>query len=139
MISFSMKCGRGHEFDGWFRSGEGFEAQAAAGEVSCPHCGDTAVTKAPMAPRLVRSRGDGAERAALAATEMRKALVELRRQVEDKCDYVGPQFPEEARKMHYGETSARPIYGEASREEARELQDEGIEVASIPWVEQDDA
>lgn len=139
MISFSLKCSRGHEFDGWFRNGESFDAQATAGEISCPHCGDTAVAKAPMAPRLVKSRGDGVERAALAAAEIRKALVDLRRQVEDKCDYVGPQFPEEARKIHYGETAARPIYGEASRDEARELQDEGIEVASIPWVDQEDA
>lgn len=139
MINFTLKCAQGHVFEAWFRSGETYEAQAAAGEVACPSCGDKAIEKAPMAPRLVKSRGDGAERTALALAEMRQALGELRRHVEEKCDYVGPQFPEEARRMHYGETEVRPIYGEASKQEAEELREEGIEVASIPWIEQGDA
>lgn len=139
MISFSLKCAQGHEFEAWFRNGETYETQAAAGEVACPDCGATRVEKAPMAPRLVKARGDGAERSALAVAEARRLLGELRRQVEDKCDYVGESFPEEARKIHYGETPARPIYGEASSDQASELRDEGIEIAAIPWVETGDA
>lgn len=139
MISFSLKCAKGHEFEAWFRNGETYETQVAAGEVACPACGVTTVEKAPMAPRLVKARGDGAERTALAVAEMRKALGDLRRQVEDKCDYVGADFPEQARKIHYGETPARPIYGEASPDQASELRDEGIEIATIPWVETGDA
>ncbi len=139
MISFSLKCAKGHEFEAWFRNGETYETQVAAGEVACPACGGTTVEKAPMAPRLVKARGDGAERTALAVAEMRKALGDLRRQVENKCDYVGADFPEQARKIHYGETPARPIYGEASPDQASELRDEGIEIATIPWVETGDA
>lgn len=139
MISFSLKCAQGHEFEAWFRNGETYDAQAAAGEVACPSCGTTTIEKAPMAPRLVKARGDGAERSAQAVAEARRVLGELRRQVEDKCDYVGAGFPEEARKIHYGETPARPIYGEASSDQASELRDEGIEIASIPWVETGDA
>ena len=56
MILFTLRCAHGHEFEGWFRDGEGFEAQQKAGEIACPHCGDTAVEKAVMAPRLGRSR-----------------------------------------------------------------------------------
>lgn len=139
MINFTLKCAHGHLFEAWFRNGEAYDVQAAAGEVACPECGQTTVEKAPMAPRLVKARGDGAERAALVAAEVRRVLGELRRQVEEKCDYVGPSFPEEARKIHYGEIDARPIYGEASPEEADELKDEGIAIASIPWAGQGDA
>lgn len=139
MISFSLKCAQGHGFEAWFRNGEAYDVQAEAGEVACPICGVTTVEKAPMAPRLVTARGDGAERAAREVAETRRMLGELRRQVEDKCDYVGASFPEEARKIHYGETPFRPIYGEANAEQASELRDEGIEVAAIPWVETGDA
>ena len=130
MISFSLKCGQGHVFEAWFRNSNTFDAQAAAGEVACPECGGTTVEKAPMAPRLVKALGDGAERAAVAATELRRALGSLRRQVEEKCDYVGPAFSEEARKIHYGE---------ASRQDADALREEGIDVATIPWLDREDA
>lgn len=134
MILFQLKCGCGHSFEAWFRDGASYEAQATRGEISCPLCGDAAVGKAPMAPRLVRNVGDGTERAARMVDDVGRALVELRRQVEDKCDYVGERFPEEARRIHYGEDDARPIYGEATAEEARELEEEGVAVARIPWV-----
>lgn len=130
MILFALRCAQGHEFEGWFRDGGGFEAQLAAAEIACPHCGDTAVEKAVMAPRLGRSR----EAKPPPLGEMRKVLTELRRQVEAHCDYVGPRFAEEARRIHYGETDPRGIYGEASREESRALADEGISFGQIPWI-----
>ncbi len=139
MIVFDLKCRQDHRFQGWFRNGESFDAQVAAGEVACPVCGDAQVGKAPMAPRLVKSRGDGPERRAQVIAEVKRVLGELRQQVEDNCDYVGPQFAEEARKIHYGETEARPIYGEASKDEAEALADEGIDVAAIPWLPRTDA
>jgi hypothetical protein len=139
MINFSLKCARGHEFEAWFRNGDTFDAQSRAGEVACPACGVTSVEKARRAPRLVKSRGDSAERSAQAVAELRRGLADLRRQVEEKCDYVGAAFPEEARKIHYGETPARAIYGEATAEQAGELREEGIEVATVPWVETGDA
>ena len=137
MILFALRCAHGHEFEGWFRDSGGFEAQQKATEIACPHCGDTSVEKAVMAPRLVRSRE--AEPPAVALAEMRKALTELRRQIETHCDYVGGRFAEEARRIHYGETDPHGIYGEASGEESRALADEGISFGQIPWIPYSDA
>lgn len=136
MILFTLRCAQDHEFDGWFRDGEGFEAQHAAGEIACPHCGDTSVHKAVMAPRLGRSR-EGAM-PAMALAHMRQALIEMRRQIETNCDYVGTRFAEEARRIHYGETDPHSIYGEASDAELRELVDEGISFGQIPWIPPND-
>jgi hypothetical protein len=131
MILFTLRCANDHEFEAWFRDGRGFEAQHAAGEIACPHCGDSSVEKAVMAPRLARTR-EVTPAAALA--QMRTALVEMRRQIETHCDYVGPRFAEEARRIHYGETDPHGIYGEATDTESRELADEGIKFGQIPWV-----
>jgi hypothetical protein len=131
MILFTLRCAHGHEFEGWFRDGDGFESQQKAGEVACPECTDTAVEKAVMAPRLGRSRESAP---AMTPAQFRSALVEMRRQIETNCDYVGTRFAEEARRIHYGEIDARGIYGEASEDESRELTDEGISFGRIPWI-----
>jgi hypothetical protein len=136
MIRFSLRCASGHEFEAWFRSGEGYEAQLAAAEIVCPECGDTHVEKALMAPSIGRSGKAGPP---MSPTQMRAALMELRRQVESNCDYVGPQFAEEARKIHYGETDPHGIYGEASDAESRELAEEGVQFGRIPWIQPPDA
>jgi hypothetical protein len=132
MILFTLRCSNEHEFEAWFRDGDSFEAQRAAAEISCPVCSDSSVDKAVMAPRLARSRDTTPSPAAIA--EMRKTLVEMRRQIETNCDYVGPRFAEEARRIHYGETDAHGIYGEATESESRELADEGIKFGQIPWI-----
>jgi hypothetical protein len=136
MIRFTLRCAAEHEFEGWFRSGEAFEAQQKAGDVACPDCGDTRVEKALMAPNIGRSHKNVP---ALSPAQMRAALVELRRQVEGNCDYVGERFAEEARKIHYGEADPHGIYGEATENESRELADEGIKFGRIPWVSPTDA
>lgn len=133
MILFQLRCGNEHEFEGWFRDNAAYDSQAAAGEIACPVCGDTKVGKAIMAPRLNRATGQALDVQA-AMREARNALVELRRQVEEKCDYVGDKFADEARAIHYGDTAPRPIYGEASSEDVRELEDEGVQIQRIPWV-----
>jgi hypothetical protein len=132
MILFTLHCTYKHEFEAWFRDGDSFEVQRAAAEISCPVCGDSSVDKAVMAPRLARSRSAPPPTASVA--EMRKVLVEMRRQIETHCDYVGPRFAEEARRIHYGETDAHGIYGEATESESRELADEGINFGQIPWI-----
>ncbi len=132
MILFTLRCAHDHEFEGWFRDGDGFEAQRAAGGIACPHCADTSVEKAVMAPRLGRSREVPLPAASLA--QLRKVLIEMRRQVETHCDYVGDRFADEARRIHYGETDSRGIYGEASDAESRDLADEGISFGQIPWI-----
>ncbi len=131
MILFTLRCAKDHEFEAWFRDSAGFEALHDAGEIACPHCGDRSVQKSVMSPRLARNR-EPPPAAALA--EMRKTLVEMRRQIETNCDYVGPRFAEEARRIHYGEVDPRGIYGEATDAESRELADEGIKFGQIPWI-----
>ncbi len=127
MIVFDLKCADGHVFEAWFRDGETFDAQAAAGEVACPVCGDTAVAKAPMAPNVARkARAREAEQTA-------RKLRALREHVEKTCEHVGERFPEEARKIHHGEVDKRGIYGEASLDEARALTEEGIEFGWLPF------
>lgn len=133
MILFQLRCGKGHHFDGWFRDNAAFDAQRAAGHIACPVCGDAGVEKAIMAPRLNRATGQALDVPDMARA-MRQALGELRKSVEETCDYVGERFPDEARKIHYGETEARAIYGEASGEQADELAEEGITFQRIPWV-----
>lgn len=126
MILFNLICGQDHEFEGWFPSGDAYERQVAAGEVACPLCNDRTVRKAPMAPGVLKggskTDGDG----------LRDALIELRRKIEESCDYVGDRFPEEARRIHYGEAEERPIYGRATLDEAKALTDEGVEVMLLP-------
>jgi hypothetical protein len=136
MILFTLRCAKGHEFEGWFRDGDGFEAQQKAGEIACPQCGDAAIEKAVMAPRLGRSREAPPP---LSRAQFRAALLEIRRQIEANCDYVGPRFAEEARRIHYGEIDPHGIYGEATEEESRELTDEGITFGRIPWVSPTDS
>ena len=131
MIVYALQCSEGHGFEGWFRDSTAFEAQEAEGKLLCPLCDTHAVTKAPMAPAL---KGAPAERhsAPEEIRKMRKFMTGLRKYVEQNADYVGPKFPEEARKIHYGEVEERQIYGEATFNEARELIEEGVDVAPLP-------
>ena len=141
MILFDLKCSSGHVFEAWFPDSASYEKQVKKKTIECPVCGDTKVTKAPMAPRISAksnaSSADTEQTAMLSADDQGKAvalLKELREHVEANCDYVGGEFPEEARKIHYGETEKRNIYGEASAEEAKALRDEGVDVNQLPWL-----
>ena len=149
MIHYQLRCHRQHEFDGWFKNSALFDAQAERGLVECPTCGDKRVTRALMAPSVGRRHADPAVPVPAAAPtppsppvaasgaipdHVRAMLQRVRAEVEKSCDYVGPQFAEEARKIHRGETERRGIYGEATPDQAESLADEGIEVARIPWV-----
>jgi len=136
MIQFKLKCADSHEFEAWFRDGATYDAQSKAGEIECPMCGDRSVTKAPMAPRSIRSAGERSaadNRARQVAHQILESIGKLREQVEKSSEYVGGEFAEEARRIHYGETDQRNIYGEATAEETKGLDDEGVEYASIPW------
>ena len=138
MILFDLKCSAGHTFEAWFKDGYSYEKLRASGEIACPRCGVSEVTKAPMAPRVKRSRTLKAGEDP-AAVKARKALLALRRHVEQNCDYVGREFAEEARKIYYGEIDKRNIYGEATEEESRSLEEEGIPFGRIPWLETADS
>ncbi len=131
MIVYNLQCSKGHGFEGWFRDSAAYDSQAADGKLVCPVCDTRKVEKAPMAPALASAVG--AQKSAPAEWQkMRQFMTGLRRYVEENADNVGPRFPEEARKMHYGESEMRAIYGEATIEEARELIEEGVEVAPLP-------
>jgi hypothetical protein len=154
MIRYNLRCERGHAFESWFQSSEIYETQEKRQLVNCPSCGSAKVERAIMAPRIVsrksRDRVAPAPAAATEATtpastplmmaqdhELRAKLRELRDHIVKNADNVGERFPNEARKMHYGDIEHRPIYGEASAEEARSLIDEGVEVSPLPVLPDD--
>lgn len=155
MIRYTLRCQRNHTFESWFQSSSAYESQLKRKLVSCPTCGSEKVEKAIMAPQIVskkgRSRAETApeqapvDAPATAPTplmmaqerELRAKLKELRDHVIKNADNVGERFPTEARKMHYGDIEHRPIYGEASPDEARALIDEGVEVSPLPVLPED--
>jgi hypothetical protein len=139
MILFDLRCAKGHVFEAWFRSNDSYDSQAEAGAVTCPACGSHKVEKAPMAPRIGKGSEVARQEMAAELTAMKKQLQELRAKVETNCDYVGAQFAEEARRIHHGEVAHRDIYGEATDEQAKELADEGVEFARIPWLPRHDS
>ncbi|MBN8891154.1 MAG: hypothetical protein BGP12_03700 [Rhodospirillales bacterium 70-18] len=153
MIHYQLQCSRDHGFDGWFKDSAAFEAQARRGLLECPVCGDIKVDRALMAPAVPKKgRPFRAPEAAPAAApaeppaqpvavaperlpdHVRALLQRMRAEVEKHCDYVGDNFADEARRIHTGESEARGIYGEATPDEAEALAEDGIEIASIPWV-----
>lgn len=135
MIRYALACEAGHAFESWFRSSDDFDTQAKRGLVSCPHCGSTRVEKQIMAP-AVKSAGEEVARPVALAdprdAEMRNLLRAYRQFVEKNAEHVGDRFAEEARKIHFGESDERAIYGEATPSEVRELREEGVEVAPLP-------
>jgi hypothetical protein len=160
MIHYNVRCSHGHEFDGWYTDSAGFDRLVGRGLVECPTCGDTKVQRAMMAPAVSTRQALPAPMLTpppqapatpsqvsgppspppMAMTggpipdQMRAMLQRMRAEVEKQCDYVGPSFADEARKIHRGESQQRGIYGETTPEQAEALSDEGIEFARIPWV-----
>ena len=159
MIRYSLRCERDHAFESWFQDSSAYDAQVKRKLVSCPVCSSVKIEKAIMAPRIVGKKGRErvepvpapapaapAEIPAAATStplmmaqerELRAKLKELRDHIVKNADNVGERFPNEARKMHYGDIEHRPIYGEASPDEARALIDEGVEVSPLPVLPDD--
>jgi hypothetical protein len=160
MIRYNLVCAKGHEFESWFAGSAAYDRQAKRGLVECPICGSAKVGKALMTPRLARSgksspaapaapetaapetaapdapaaSGAAASVAVISPQEqkLRTKLRELREHLVKNADNVGQRFPEEARKMHYGEKAHRSIYGTASPDDARALHEEGVAFAPLP-------
>ena len=154
MIHYHLRCERGHAFESWFQSSSAYEQQEKRKLVNCPACGSAKVERAIMAPQIVSKKSrDRAAPAAAPSTdvtapsstplmmaqerELRAKLKELRDHIVKNADNVGERFPNEARKMHYGDIEHRPIYGEASPDEARSLIEEGVEVSPLPVLPDD--
>lgn len=150
MIVFDLKCPHSHTFEAWFRSSADYETQREQGVVECPFCGSKEISKALMAPN-VAAKSNSKPAAPRAATNSQDPKVQelaaqaqalfqkVREHVEDTCDYVGNDFAEEARKIHYGESEERGIYGESTAEETQELLDEGVEIMPLPVARRSDA
>ncbi|HEY2248463.1 MAG TPA: DUF1178 family protein [Bradyrhizobium sp.] len=160
MIRYSLRCEREHMFESWFQDSSAYDSQVKRKLVSCPICESVKVEKAIMAPRIVSKKGrERAEPVAAPAPaaaaetptpapgatpllmaqerELRAKIKELRDHIVKNADNVGEKFPNEARKMHYGDIEHRPIYGEASPEEAKSLIEEGVEVSPLPVLPDD--
>ena len=152
MIRYSLRCEQSHSFESWFQSSAAYDQQVKRHLVACPVCGSVKVEKAIMAPRIASKKGrdktpapSPAEKPANEPTslmmaqerELRAKIKELRDHIVKNADNVGERFPTEARAMHYGDKEHRPIYGEASPEEARALIDEGVEVSPLPTLPED--
>jgi hypothetical protein len=155
MIRYRLACKKGHEFEGWFASSETFDRQAEHGRLTCPTCGTSKVAKSLMAPSIVKSakrkraakprEPEAAPQPApqpdtqrvAAHRELAATMRKLRAEIEAKSDNVGKRFAEEARKIHYEETPARGIHGEATADEAKSLADEGIEFFPLPVLPED--
>ena len=142
MIKYALRCNNGHGFEAWFRSSDAYDRQAKRRLVDCPSCGSVEVEKQPMAPALKKSRSSPppeAQRNVPPGTQMPtlEMLRAFKRHVLENSEDVGPKFAEEARKIHYGDSEARAIRGEASAHEAVELKEEGIEFGILPVVPDD--
>ena len=135
MIRYDLKCTKGHDFDGWFKSAEAFDSLSKAGHVTCTICGVADVEKRIMAPAVRPARSLG-EKPKLTEpqNDIQAAMAEMRRKVEENSEYVGLNFASEARAMHEGTIDERSIYGEAKPDEARALLEDGIPVAPLPFM-----
>lgn len=158
MILYKLCCDQSHEFEGWFKNSDAFDMQKSENMIACPLCDSTDIRKAPMAPSIAKNsrqdaptdselieapssgpNEDSAIKVANSQDILEKAIVELKRKIEASCEDVGARFPEEARKIHYGEAKKRSIHGEASLKELKELAEEGVDVAPLPWISRHDA
>jgi len=139
MIRYALTCDKGHDFEAWFGSSSDYDVQVEARAVTCPCCGSVEVRKAPMAPAVKRGRPKSPSIDPLSDQRRQTYafLKNLRAHLKENARHVGPAFAEEARKMHYGETEAGSIYGEATREEAEELHEEGIPAVPLPLLPED--
>jgi hypothetical protein len=136
MKVLDLRCAHGHRFEGWFGSEDELVAQLEQARVECPLCGDTAVTRLPSAPRLNLTAAppadDGPKQSVTQSPDLQAMWLQAVRHVLEKTEDVGEGFPEEARRIHYGEAPERGIRGRASRAETDALREEGIEVMPLP-------
>jgi hypothetical protein len=143
MIRYNLRCEHGHSFESWFQSSSAYDSQLKRKLVTCATCGSAKVEKAIMAPRIAGTKkrdkpaSDLSTPAMAQERELRAELKQLHDHLVKNADNVGSRFPNEARKMHYGDIEHRPIYGEASPEEAKSLIEEGVDVGSLPILPDD--
>lgn len=140
MIKFNLACDKMHDFEGWFSTGADFEEQKQRGFLNCPTCGSSDVQKALMVPSVSTGRSQDKKKKMLVSAAQQEAMNAVRdmvKQVKSNTEDVGERFTEEARKIHYGETQARGIRGQATTNDVQELVDEGVEIMPLPELPDD--
>jgi hypothetical protein len=138
VIRYALTCEEGHGFEAWFGSSDTYDEQAEAHAILCPACGSAEVKKAPMAPYVAKRRPEPSVPPTADRPKPYGMLRKLRAELTANSDYVGPKFPEEARKIHFDEAPARPIHGEATPKEAQELDEEGVPIFPLPHLPEDE-
>tara|TARA_B100000609_G_C17004700_1_gene325500 strand:+ start:246 stop:680 length:435 start_codon:yes stop_codon:yes gene_type:complete len=136
MIKFDLKCDNNHIFEVSFDDSVSFEKQRKKKLIDCPYCGSNKVFKSVMAPNVASKSNSNTKQKRnqeKVFANYNQHLKKLKEEVEKNCTYVGKKFPEEARKIHYGEKEDKPIYGEATEKESKELIEEGISLIRLPF------
>jgi len=137
MIKYNLVCKCGKNFESWFSASKEFESLIKKKLVKCIYCNSSSVQKDVMSPNL-SSKSNKIIKKSKLEKSIKKQLVEFRRYIEKNCKNVGENFTQEARSIHYDKKTSQGIYGKATPEETSELLDEGIEVATVPWVDKSD-
>lgn len=143
MILFDLICKHSHRFEAWFPSSEQYDKQRKRGLVKCPYCNTTSVKKAIMAPNVQVSKTSKVQPKSILQEnkdiETIKKIKKIKKYIEMNTENVGTRFAEEARKIYYGEKKARPIRGEATQNETKQLEEEGVPYTRLPWASKEDA
>ena len=134
MIKYNLICKCGESFESWFRSSSGFDYLCRKKLIKCIYCGSLSVKKSVMAPNLP-SKSNKVFKKTKLEKNIKKQLLDFRKYIEKNCKDVGENFTREARSIHYDKKTSQGIYGKATPEETSELLEEGIEVATIPWID----
>ena len=133
MIKYNLKCECGETFESWFLNSNEFDSLNKKKLIKCIHCESSVIKKSVMAPNL-SSKSNKISVKTKEERNIKKHLLNFRKYIENNCRNVGENFTREARSIHYDKKSSKGIYGKATSEETSELLDEGIDVATIPWV-----
>ena len=134
MIKYNLVCKCGKTFESWFSSSSEFDSLLKKKIIKCIYCESSSVKKTVMAPRLTRKSNQKLEKSKL-QKNIKKQLVDFKKYIEKNCEDVGERFPQEARNIHYDKKTSKGIYGKATPEETSELIEEGIDIYSLPWIE----
>ena len=134
MIKYTLMCKCGESFESWFLNSAGFDSLCRKKLIKCIYCGSMSIKKSVMAPNLP-SKSNKIFKKTKLEKNIKKQLLDVRKYIEKNCKNVGENFTQEARSIHYDKKTSQGIYGKATPEETSELLEEGIEVATIPWVD----
>ena len=139
MIRYDLVCENEHFFESWFKDSKSYQMQLDANEIVCPECDSSNISKSLMAPGIPKKTNTKNSNviANSSSRSINDAIRKIRDEIKKNSEYVGDQFPEEARKIHYNEAEMRSIYGKASKKEITELVDEGIDIIQIPEIPDD--